>query len=148
MEKTDTILLVEDSENDVLLMRHAFRKAKVTNRVLELPDGEVAIAYLSGVGEYEDRQRYPLPCIIITDLKMPGVDGFGLLEWLQARPELFRVPKLVLTASGIESDRKRALELGACAYFVKPNGLDELISIVIHMDEVWITEHCPLPGAA
>src|SRR5437773_10748584 len=108
VQKTDTIVLVEDSENDIILMRHAFRKVGMANPVIELPDGEEAIHYFSGTGEYGDRQRYPLPCLIITDLKMPRMDGFGLLEWLQTRQEFLRVPKLVLTNSGLDSDRKRA----------------------------------------
>jgi len=147
LEKNDTILLVEDSENDILLMRYAFKKARIANPVVELNDGEEAIMYLSGQGAYGDRQRYPLPCLIITDLKMPCIDGFGLLQWLQARPEFIRVPKIVLTASAIEEDQQRAQELGACAYFVKPSGLDELVAIIREMDESWITAHCPLPGA-
>ena len=144
LEKKDTILLVEDSDNDLVLMRYAFKKAGVSNPIVEMRDGEAAIEYLSGDGVYADRERYPLPCLIITDLKMPRVDGFGVLEWLQARPEFDRVPKLVLTASGIADDHQRAVHLGACAYFVKPNGLEDLVALVKHMDEAWITAHCPL----
>ena len=128
-------------------MRYAFKRAGVTNPVAEVRAGETAIEYLSGGGPYADRERYPLPCLIITDLKMPGVDGFGVLEWLQAHPEFVRVPKLVLTASGIEEDKSRAMAMGACAYFVKPNGLGELLELVKHLDESWISEHCPLPQA-
>src|SRR5215471_10234152 len=76
LEKTDTILLVEDSENDLILMRYALEKAGVSNPVVEVRDGEAAIEYLSGNGAYADREQHPLPCLIITDLKMPRVDGF------------------------------------------------------------------------
>jgi len=131
-----------------MLMRYAFRKAEVKNPVVILPDGQAAVAYLNGDGDYADRERHPLPCLIITDLKMPNLDGFGLLEWLQSRPEFQRVPKLVLSASGLQSDRVRAAHLGACAYFVKPNGLDELVKVVDHLDEAWIADHCPLPQSA
>ena len=107
------------------MLRFAFRKAEVRNPVRELHNGEEAMAYLSGEGEYADRERYPLPCLIITDLKMPGVDGFELLECLKKHSEFDPVPKLVLSNSLIESDAKRARELGACAFFVKPGQFDE-----------------------
>jgi CheY-like chemotaxis protein len=144
VEKTDTILLVDDSEDDHALMRFAFKRAGIRNPVRELYSGEEAIAYLRGEGEYANRERYPLPCLIITDLKMRGVDGFELLEWLTQRQEFIRVPKLVLTASAHEGDEKRARQLGACAYFVKPSQLNNLVKTVVEMNEDWISEHCPL----
>jgi CheY-like chemotaxis protein len=144
MDKKETILLVDDSEDDHALMRFALKQAGVRNPVRELYSGQEAIAYLSGQGEYADRERYPLPCLIITDLKMTGVDGFELLEWLTQHQEFFRVPKLVLSASAHEGDEKRARELGACAYFVKPSQLNDLVKTVVDMNEDWIAEHCPL----
>jgi CheY-like chemotaxis protein len=135
---------VEDSENDLDLMRFAFRKAGIPNPICEMRDGKQAIEYLSGEGEYADRGRYPLPCLIITDLKMPRVDGFGLLEWMKSRPEFDRVPRIVLTSSGHEMDEKRARELGGCAYFVKPSQLGNLVALLIEMDDDWISRHCPL----
>ena len=136
-------MLVDDSEDDHELMRFAFKKARVRNPVRELHSGDEAIAYLSGKGKYADRERYPLPCLIITDLKMPGVDGFELLEWLREHPEFVRVPKLVLTASAHEGDEKRARQLGARAYFVKPSQLNDLVKTVVEVNKDWITEHCP-----
>jgi CheY-like chemotaxis protein len=144
MEKTSTILLVDDSEDDRELMRFAFNKAGIRNPICEMEGGDEAIAYLSGEGQYADRDRYPLPCLIITDLKMPGTDGFTLLEWIQNRPELTPVPKLVLTSSGLPGDENRARQLGCCAYFVKPSQLDNLVKVVAEMDEDWISEHCPI----
>jgi CheY-like chemotaxis protein len=138
------IMLVEDSDDERAMMRFAFKKAGVRNPVREVHDGAEAIAYLSGGGEYADRERYPVPCLIITDLKMPGVDGFELLEWLSSQPELAKVPRLIISNSLIENDRKRAHELGACAFFVKPGQFDELIKTVAEMNEHWISEHCPL----
>jgi CheY-like chemotaxis protein len=144
MENDGTILLVDDSADDLALMRLAFKKAGVRNPVRKLYSGEEAISYLSGEGDYADRERHPLPCLIITDLKMPGVDGFELLEWLNDHPEFIRVPKLVLSASVFDHDEKRARQLGACAYFVKPSQLNDLVKTVIEMNEDWIAEHCPL----
>ncbi len=143
MHEGDTILLAEDSEDDLALMRYAFRKAGIKNRVHEVHDGAEAMKYLEGAGPYSDRERFPLPCLIITDLKMPGVDGLQLLKWLSDRPEFDRVPKLVLSSSGMEADRRQAAELGACAYFIKPSQLNELVSVVAQIDEDWIADHCP-----
>lgn len=137
-------MLVDDSPDDLELMRFAFKRAGVRNPVVEINSGFQAIDYLSGEGEFADRERYPLPCLIITDLKMPGVDGFELLEWLRRHPEFAPVPKLVLTASSIDSDEQRARQLGACAYFVKPSQLNQLVKTVVEMNEDWISEHCPL----
>jgi|SRR6266850_1104825 len=144
MSMEGTILFVEDSEDDREMMRFAFKKAGVHNPVHEVHNGDEAISYLSGEGEYADRERFPLPCLVITDLKMPGVDGFEFLEWLQDQPEFAKVPRLVLSNSLIESDVTRAAALGACAFFVKPGQFDELIRTVAEMNEDWITEHCPL----
>src|SRR5262245_50805743 len=105
------------------MLRFAFGKAGVRNPVRELHNGEEAIEYLSGEGGYANRERYPLPCLIITDLKMPGVDGFELLEWLNGRAELAKVPRLVLSNSLIESDVKRAHQLGACGFLRRPGQL-------------------------
>ena len=144
VESDNPILIVEDSEHDLFFMRYAFREAGVKNRVVELRDGQQAINYLSGKGEFCDRVRFPLPCLIITDLKMPVVDGFGLLKWLSAQPDFDRVPKIILSSSGEQVDRKRAAELGSCAYFVKPGGIKDLVQVVKHLDSTWIAEHCPL----
>jgi CheY-like chemotaxis protein len=142
LHTNDTILLAEDSEEDLELMRIALRRAQVEDPVSEVRDGQQAIDYLEGVGDYGNREKHPLPCIIITDLKMPGIDGFALLEWLRGKPEFARVPKLVLSASGVECDRSRAAGLGVCAYFVKPSGFNELVEVIRIIDEDWIADHC------
>jgi DNA-binding response OmpR family regulator len=143
VKKHDIVLLAEDSEDDLVLMRYAFRKAGILNQVHEVRDAHDAENYLNGVGLYSNRVRYPLPCVIITDLKMP-YNGISFLKWLQGKDEFHRVPKLVLSTSGMDSDRNEAAELGACAFFVKPSDLQELVKVVISIDDDWISEHCPL----
>ena len=144
MEMNGVIMLVEDSEDDREMMRFAFRKAGVENPVCELHSGDEAIAYLSGHGQYVDRERWPLPCIIITDLKMPRMNGFDLLQWMRERPEFDPIPRIVDSTSSREDDRKRAGDLGACAYFQKPLQLDHLVELVRHLDATWIAKHCPM----
>jgi DNA-binding response OmpR family regulator len=69
----------------------------------------------------------------------------NILKWLRDKPEFHRVPKLVLSSSGLEIDRDRAAELGACAYFVKPTDIQALVDVVTTIDENWISNHCPMP---
>jgi len=144
----NVVLLVDDLETDLMLMKVAFRKAKVSHPVQEAVDGEEAIDYLSGAGIYADRKRYPEVCVVITDLKMPKVDGFELLRWLKERPEFDRLPRIVLTSSALEADRERATELGCCEYLVKPTGFERLIEVAEHLDKAWIEAHCPSAAAA
>ena len=145
MHTNSIIMLVDDSLDDLELMRIAFKRAKIRNAIAEMHSGEQAIAYLSGEGEYADRRHFPLPCIVITDLKMPGVDGFELLEWLKGQSSFDRVPKIVLTASRHDEDESRARKLGCAAYFVKPEQLDGLVKLLSEMNENWISVHCPIP---
>src|SRR3954453_715481 len=114
------ILLAEDEENDVFFLQRAFKRAFLQNPLTVVGNGEAAIAYLSGTGQYADRQRFPLPCLILTDLKMPQLNGFDLLNWLKQQPHLRQIPAIVLTSSDLPEDRRRATELGAAAYWVKP----------------------------
>jgi CheY-like chemotaxis protein len=143
MKAHKVVLLVEDLDTDLELMRVAFQEAKVKHRVQETTDGWQAIEYLSGTGIYADRERYPEVCVVITDLNMPRVDGFELLGWLKERPQFDDVPKIVLTASDLEEDRERAMGLDCWEYLVKPTGLSRLVEVVQHVDRDWIERHCP-----
>jgi DNA-binding response OmpR family regulator len=124
------ILLVEDEQKDAQLVRLAFRKANVRRPVVVARDGQEAMVYLRGFGKYRDRTRYPNPCLIIVDLTLPGMNGVQLLGWLKGQPEFEQVPRVVLTGSSQERDRKLAMELGCRDYFVKPPELDKLVEII------------------
>src|SRR4051794_12315353 len=93
------ILLVEDRGDDVLIVLRAFEHAGLKNRVIVCRDGEEAIQYLEGEGMFANRKEYPLPNLILLDLKMPKVDGFGVLRWLKNHPELKHIVTVVLTLS-------------------------------------------------
>jgi DNA-binding response OmpR family regulator len=127
---TKAILLVEDEEKDSQRIRLAFRQANVRRPVSVVRDGQQATSYLRGFAKYRDRSRYPIPCLIIIDLSLPGMNGFQLLSWLKMQPEFDQVPRVVLAASNEERDRKRAEELGCRGYFVKPSRQDELVEII------------------
>lgn len=139
MTPAQTILLVEDDPNDILLIQRAFRKANLTNAVLQiLTDGDTAVAYLSGVGEYADRDRYPLPMVILLDLKLPRRSGHEILAWLRQQPELKRLLVVVLTSSNHRSDIDQAYDLGANSYLLKPVGFSALVEVVQALNLYWI----------
>src|SRR6478672_12672813 len=118
----DTILLVEDDSNDVLLIQRAFRKASLSNPLQIVEDGEAAILYLKGEESFADRDRYPLPRLILLDLKLPRKSGFEVLVWLRQQPKFYGLPVVVLTSSKEKNDIQQAYLLGANSYLVKPVG--------------------------
>src|SRR5438128_10999889 len=86
--RDSAILLVEDDEGDILLLRRAFRNARIANPLIEVRDGQAAIQYLSGDGDFAERTRYPLPFLILLDLRMPKLSGFEVLAWIRDEPAL------------------------------------------------------------
>lgn len=134
----ETILLVEDNPKDVLLIQRAFRKANLTNPLQVVGDGEAAVFYLSGEGSYENRDRYPLPSLMLLDLKLPRKSGAEVLEWLRQQPRLKRLPVVVLTSSREYADVNKVYDLGANAYMVKPVTFDNLVEIVKTLNLHWI----------
>ncbi|MEG5067001.1 response regulator [Microcoleus sp. B3-A4] len=139
MSQTQTILLVEDNPVDVLLMQRAFRNEIFANTSLQIVrDGDAAVFYLNGDGEYSDRDRYPLPAIILLDLKLPRRSGHEVLVWLKQQPELKRLPVVMLTSSRQTLDVKRAYDLGVNSYLVKPVGFASLLEMMQSFREYWL----------
>lgn len=124
------ILLAEDDDNDVFFMRRALQKSQVDITLKVVTDGQQATEYLSGGDKLGDPGEFPLPTVILLDLKMPFLDGFEVLSWIRSQPALSGIPVAVLTSSAEERDRRRARELGACAYFVKPPKAETIQEIV------------------
>ena len=123
------ILLVEDDANDALVARRALERAGVTAPITHLQDGEEAINYLAAYTPFHDRAKHPLPSLILLDLKMPKLSGFEVLSWLQSRPELAKIPVVVLTGSMLPADRKQAQNLGAVGFEVKPVEFEQIVAI-------------------
>jgi CheY-like chemotaxis protein len=119
-EATPTILLVEDNEEDAFLLRRALRIQKIECALQAAEDGQQAIEYLDGTGKYSDRSAFPLPSLVLLDLKLPYVHGFEVLEWLASQPALKELPIIILTSSGEDADRERAERFGIRSYFTKP----------------------------
>ena len=131
-----TVLLVEDDLNDIFLVKRAFKMAHLPDPLQVVTDGEEAINYLKGDGKYADRQGYPLPKLIVMDIKMPRRTGFEVLEWVKGdgRP-LRRIPIVIVSSSDNPADINRAYELGANAYMVKPvnfKAVEHLFESITH----------------
>lgn len=131
------ILHVEDDPNDALLFQHACQKAGVSFKLQAVNDGDQAIAYLRGLDEFGDRRKHPFPQLVLLDLKMPRLSGFDVLTWLRNERLLERLPVIILTSSNHESDIKRAYELGANSYLVKPVGFDALVEVARAIHGYW-----------
>jgi len=138
-----TILVVEDDPNDRFLIETAFRRIGLTQPLHLVNDGAEAIAYLCGENRYADRERFPYPSFIMTDLKMPGVDGFGVLEFLRKNPEWQITPVVVFSASLDTDDIKKCYALGASSYHVKPPNLEALRRQLKVLLDYWQT--CEVP---
>ena len=130
MNGMQTILLVDDSENDLILMSLAFKKAQFECPLQMVYDGDEAIAYLEGDGNFVDRDKYPLPNLVLLDLNMPKKNGFEVLTWAREHPTFKRIPIMILTASVRVEDVERAYDLGANSFLVKPAALEELIAML------------------
>jgi len=123
------ILLVEDNEDDVFLMERALEKASIERPMHVAQDGRQALEYLQAVGQYADRNSFPIPSLIFLDLKLPFVQGFQVLEWINQQPSLKKIPVVILTSSSEQSDRDKAEALGARSFLVKPPTADMLRGI-------------------
>ena len=116
-----TVMLVEDDLNDIFLVKRAFKMAQVKDPLQVVTDGQEAILYLKGEGKYADRRQYPLPRLMVMDIKMPRKSGFEVLEWVKTSgAPLRRIPIVIVSSSDNPDDINRAYELGANAYMVKP----------------------------
>ncbi|MEO5961289.1 MAG: response regulator [Opitutaceae bacterium] len=141
-----TILLVEDNEDDAFFMRRALRDAGIENPVVHLEDGREAIDYLSGNGKYADRAAFPLPAIVFLDLKLPIKTGLQVLEWLRREPSLMKLIVIVLTSSNEPVDLKRAYQLGANSYVVKPLTGAQLLELAAAFKLWWLKINRPDSG--
>jgi CheY-like chemotaxis protein len=132
------VLAAEDEETDAMLLRLAFQKAGVSCELFVTRDGLELVRYLNGDEAYSDRARYPLPRLILLDLKMPHMDGFDVLAWLAQRPQFKDVPAIVLTSSSHDTDIERARRLGARDFLIKPHSLGDLVQMMHDLQTRWL----------
>ncbi len=140
--KVSGILLVEDDSNDILFIQRAFRRSKLENLIQVVRDGDQAFAYLSGEGDYANRNVYPLPSMILLDLKLPRRSGLEVLEWLKNQPVLKRIPVVILTSSKENIDVDRAYDIGVNSYLLKPVSYNALNEMIDTLNTFWLKLNC------
>jgi CheY-like chemotaxis protein len=132
------ILYAEDDENDAFLTNLAFEKAEILNPLVVVSDGKAAMEYLAGAGKYSNRTEYPLPCLVLLDIKMPHASGLEVLKWIRCQPNACTVPVLMLTSSNQDSDIHRAYLLGANGFLIKPSRPDEMLVMAKGIRDFWL----------
>lgn len=138
LDDFSTVLLVEDNPDDAELITYAFKKAGIVNPLVVVDDGDKVLDYINGNPSYADRAAFPLPGLILLDLKLPRRSGFEVLEAVRANSSTRHTPVVVLTSSNQRPDIERAYDCGANAYLVKPIGRDSLLTMVRSLDAFWI----------
>ncbi len=140
------ILVVEDQDDDVFLLRRAFKKARVPAQLRIVNDGECAIRYLNGDPPYENRRLFPLPELILLDLKLPRKDGIEVLNWIRQQSNYKHIPVIILSSSDVPGDVFRAYESGANSFLVKPFATEQWLEMVKTLGKYWL-ELNELPAA-
>ncbi len=132
-----TVLYVEDEDNDVYLLQRAWKKAGIVNPLKVVTDGAQAIQYLGGEGKFLDRAQFPLPSLVLLDLKLPKESGFNVLKWIRNNPALHTLLVVVLTSSNNRDDIHRAHTLGANAFLTKPPTADGIAEMAASLKDFW-----------
>lgn len=146
IERARPVLAADDNPDDIRLLEFAWQRSGVSVPLRCLGSGEEAITYLSGKGAYANRDEHPLPRLLLLDLKMPRRDGFEVLQFIRGSETLRCLPVVMFTASLHQHDVRRAFELGANAFLVKPVELQKLIELVTCVDTFWLKlNQNPLP---
>jgi len=141
-----TILYAEDNENDVVLVRMAFKKVAPHLQLETVEDGVQAVEFLKGTGQFENRT---LPSLVLLDLKMPRSNGFEVVQWVRSNPALRFLPVVMFTASLEKSDQERCYQLGANSFLVKPSDIEALIGLAGVLHKYWLeANQCPHPDSA
>ena len=126
----NTVLYVEDEESDVFFVRCAFEILGASYCLRVVRHVAEALDYLAGRHRYADRQRYPLPGLVLLDLKLPGARGFEVLDWIRREPRFQTLPVVIFTASDLEMDRSASTERGANDYIIKPTNMNHVPEIL------------------
>lgn len=137
------VLLIEDNRDDVFLMERAVKKSGLPWKLQVVTDGQQALDFFAGVGQFADRHLFPLPKLVFLDLKLPYVSGFEVLTEMHSDPDHKKIPVVILTSSPEERDQQQALELGAKAYLIKPPDR-ELLRKIAEGDWTTVCNACPV----
>lgn len=132
------ILLVEDNLNDINLTKRALEKAHITNELVITEDGEDALDYLFGTGNYASRDPHQMPALVLLDIKLPGIDGIEVLKRVRESPITHRQPIVILTSSKEERDIASSYDLGANSYIRKPVDFNQFAEAIHHLGLYWL----------
>jgi CheY-like chemotaxis protein len=138
MPEHGVILLAEDEEDYVVLIKHAFDQANISNPLHVVWNGQEVVSYLKGEGKYFNRDEFPLPDLLLLDLKMPRMNGFEVLKWLRGQPGFAALRVLVLTSSDRIRDVNEAYQLGANSFMIKPNDFQDVTQLTCLIQEFWL----------
>lgn len=138
VNKTVEILLVEDSDHDAELALRSLKKNNISNKVVRLKDGEEALEFLFGEGDYEGRSIHNQPRVILLDLKMPKVDGLEVLKAVRKNKNTENIPIVMLTSSKEERDLVEGYELGVNSFIVKPVEFNSFMKAVKEIGFYWV----------
>lgn len=141
-----TVLIVEDDFDDALILKTALKREGMENSVQVVSSGLEAMDYICAKGKFADRSKFPFPSVVFTDLKMPRMGGFEVLEWLRNHPDTAGIPVIILTSSRMDKEIRRAYQMGANAYLVKPSSIEDLQKMVKTAFEFW--RWCEVPRVA
>jgi CheY-like chemotaxis protein len=138
LEHLPVVLIAEDNENDVAMLRRALEQLSFAGHVQFVADGEQGIAYLSGEARFARRSEFPLPDFLLLDLKMPRKNGFEVLQWIQGQPTLAQLRTVVLTTTDDMREVTRAYLLGAASFLVKPVNFTEFKDTIQALTNYWL----------
>lgn len=136
--QNDVILLVEDNEDDIELTKRALKKNNIANELVVVRDGQEAIDYLFGAGEYAGRDAADRPAVVLLDLKLPKITGLDVLKRLRGDDRTRLTPVVVLTSSKEEKDLMESYNLGANSYIRKPVDFDQFLGAVQQLGLYWL----------
>ena len=146
--KNHAILVAEDDENDFFLLERAIKKASLSMPVRRVKNGEEAVYYISGISTYSDRTAYPVPLLLLLDLKMPVKHGFDVLRWRKENKQAASLPVIIFSSSNRPDDVRLAYELGANAFLTKPASMEAMVESIQAIEAFWIRKNCfdfPVP---
>jgi CheY-like chemotaxis protein len=138
------VLVAEDDDGDFFILQRALKKAQFKHPVFRATNGQETVDYLAGVTPYSDRLAYPLPSLLLLDLKMPLKHGFDVLRWIrtQAPATVRLLPTLVLSSSSRVDDVELAYQLGANAFLTKPTTIESMVQTVRAIEDFWVAQNC------
>lgn len=144
MGQVRAVLLVEDNADDARLLKRAFVKVGMDVPVVRVAHGDDAVAYLRGEHQYVDRSIYPMPSILLLDLKLPRRSGFEVLQWVRGvESDCRRLPVVIFSSSDDPTDINRCYELGANSYITKPHSTAHFRQFAAAFSEYWVSINQP-----